>query len=158
MSDIVNKISDIVTKIFEFLFGWAVSISPIFGIIFIAFVLSLLSSVSWKYLTDQTLLKSLREKNKTAQEEIKKYKDDPKKMAELNSKMMKENLENMKLQYKQSIKPMLATLIPFGFAFVWIRKTYEPFGDIFLGLGGIGTYIIFSIIFSMVIRKVMKVY
>ena len=148
----------VLEKFFDFIFGWAVSISPIVGIIFIAFLLSLLSTLSWKFLTDQVLLKSLREKNAKAREETKKYRDDPKKLAELNSKMAREALEDMKLQYKQSIKPMIATLIPFAFVFIWIRKTYEPLGAVFLGLGGIWTYIIFSIVFSMILRKVMKVY
>jgi len=143
---------------FNFIFGWAVVISPIVGIIFISLILSLLSTLSWKYLTDQDLLKSIREKTKNLQEELKKNKDEPNKLAGLNSKMAKENWEAMKIQYKQSIKPMLITLIPFALAFVWIRKTYEPFGDIFLSMGGIGSYIVFSIVFSMILRKVMKVH
>lgn len=144
--------------IFNFLFGWAVAMSPLVGIIFVSFVLSLLSTISWKYLTDQVLLKELRTKTKNMQAQLKEHKSNPEKLKELNSKMTKEHFEIMKTQYKQSIKPMLATLVPFALAFVWIRKTYEPFGDIFLSLGGIGTYIVFSIVFSMVLRKLMKVY
>ncbi len=149
---------EVINNIFDFLFGWALVVSPLLGIIFISFVLSMISTLAWKYLTDQILLKSLREKSSSMREDFKKYKNDPKKMAELNSKMAKENFEIMKLQYKQSIKPMIATLIPFAFVFIWIRKTYEPLGAVFLGLGGIWTYIIFSIVFSMILRKVMKVY
>ena len=148
----------VVSQIFNFLFGWAVAISPLIGIIFVSFVLSLLSSICWKYLTDQDLLKSVRESSSKLREEMKKHKDDPKKLSELNSKMAKESLETMKIQYKQSIKPMIATLIPFALAFVWIRNTYQPFGDIFLGMGAIWTYIIFSMVFSMILRKAMKVY
>jgi uncharacterized membrane protein (DUF106 family) len=143
---------------FNFIFGWAVAISPLVGIIFISLVLSSISSIAWKYLTDQDLLKALREKNSKMREETKKHKDDPEKLKEINSKMAREALEDMKSQYKQSLKPMLVTLVPFALAFIWIRKTYEPLGDVFLMFGGIGTYIIFSIIFSMVLRKVMKVY
>ena len=147
-----------VEKIFNLIFGWAVAISPLFGIIFISFILSMFSTICWKYLTNQTLLKELREEAGKLRAEFKKYKDDPKKLVELNKKMAKDNLEAMKSQYKQSIKPMIVTIIPFGLAFVWIRKTYQPFGDIFLSMGGIGSYIIFSIVFSMVLRKLMKVY
>ena len=156
---------EIINKIFEFLFGWAVDpnntsaiFSPLFGIIFISFILSAISSLSWKFLTDQDVLKALREKNTKMREELKKYKDDAKKVAELNAKMAKDALEDMKTQYKQSLKPMIVTLVPFALAFIWIRKTYEPLGHIFFTFGGIGTYIIFSIVFSMIIRKVMKVY
>lgn len=148
----------VVKEIFDFLFGWAVAISPLLGIIFISFILSLLSSIAWKYLTDQDLLKSIRENSSKLREEMKKHKDDPKKLSEINSKMGKESLETMKIQYKQSIKPMIATLIPFALAFVWIRNTYQPFGDIFLGMGAIWTYIVFSMVFSMILRKAMKVY
>ena len=91
-------------------------------------------------------------------EEFKKHKNDPKKLAEINSKMAKENLDIMKTQYKQSIKPMLITLIPFAFVFIWIRKIYEPLGDILFGMGGIWSYIVLSIVFSMVLRKLLKVY
>ncbi len=143
---------------FNFIFGWAVAISPLVGIIFVSLILSFISTIAWKYLTDQTLLKDIRERTKKVHEEFKKYKSDPKKLAELNSKMAKENLEAMKIQYKQSIKPMIVTLVPFALTFVWIRKTYEPFGDIFLNMGGIWTYIVFSVVFSMVLRKVMKVH
>lgn len=147
-----------VDSTFNFLFGWAVAISPLIGIIFISIILSFLSAIAWKYLTDQSLLKSLKDKSKSLQEELKKYKTDPKKLTELNSKLMKENLENMKTQYKQSIKPMIITMIPFAFVFIWIRKIYEPFGDVLLGMGGIWSYIVLSVIFSMIIRKVMNVY
>lgn len=148
----------VVNQIFDFLFGWAVSISPLFGITVVSFVLSILSALSWKYLTDQTLLKSVRDKTKALQEEFKKNKSDPKKLSELNTRMAKENFDAMKIQYKQSVKPMIITLIPFALVFIWIRKTYAPIGAVIFGFGGIGTYIILSIIFSMILRKVMKVY
>ncbi len=147
-----------VDAIFDLLFGWAVAISPLLGIIIISFVLSVLSTVSWKYLTDQVLLKDIRERMKGGHAKLKEHKDNPEKLKELNSKMAKENIDAMKVQWKQSIKPMLVTMVPFAFAFIWIRKTYEPFGEIFLSFGGIGAYIIFSIVFSMILRKVMKVY
>ncbi len=147
-----------VDAIFDFLFGWSVGISPLFGIIIVSFVLSILSTVSWKYLTDQVLLKDIRERIKSTHAKMKEHKDNPEKLKELNSKMAKENFETMKIQWKQSLKPMLATMIPFAFAFIWIRKTYEPFGDVFLSFGGVGAYILFSIAFSMILRKVMKVY
>ncbi|HLC58881.1 MAG TPA: EMC3/TMCO1 family protein [Candidatus Nanoarchaeia archaeon] len=149
---------EFINNIFEFLFGWAVAISPLVGIIFISFVLSLISTLSWKYLTNQILLKSLRERSKAMSSEIKKYKMDPVKLKESQGKFAKENIDIMKTQYKQSLKPMLVTLVPFALAFVWIRKVYEPFGDVFLGIGGIWTYLIFSIIFSIVLRKLLKVY
>lgn len=148
----------IIDSIFNFLFGWAVAISPLVGIIFVSFVLSLLSTLSWKYLTDQILLKELREKTKALHAQVKNNKDNPAKLKEINSKMAKENLESLKLQYKQSIKPMIATLIPFAFAFSWIRNNSAFQADIFLSFGGVGSYIIFSIIFSMILRKAMKVY
>ncbi len=148
----------VLDSVFNFIFGWAVAISPLVGIIFISFILSLISTISWKYLTDQILLKSMREKTKSMQDEIKKHKTDPKKMSELNKKMMEENMDAMKVQWKQSIKPMIVTLVPFALAFIWIRKTYEPFGDVLLNMGGIWSYVLLSVVFSMILRKIMKVY
>jgi uncharacterized membrane protein (DUF106 family) len=144
--------------LFNFLFLWAVNVDPLFGIFLVAAILSLISVVSWKYLTDQTLLKDLRERTKKMQAQIKEHRGNPDKMKEINSKMGKDQMQAIKLQYKQSIKPMMVTLIPFAFVYVWIRNTYEPFGDILFSFGGVGTYIIFTIVLSMVLRKIMKVY
>lgn len=148
----------VLERFFEIIFGWAVAMSPLLGIILISFVLSMISTLSWKYLTDQILLKSIKEKTQSMKEEFKKHKSDPNKLTELNAKFAKENWDAMKTQYKQSIKPMIVTMIPFFLVFAWVTKTYKPLGDIFLGMGGIGTYILFSVIFSMILRKVMKVY
>src|SRR3989338_9470100 len=142
-----------VDQILGFLFGWAINISPLFGIIVISFILSLVSLLAFKYLTDQELMKSFKERSKEMQNEIKKHKNDPKKMMEVNKKVQAEQMDLIIQQFKQSLKPMLVTLIPFILIFTWIRNIYEPFGTVFLGMGGIGNYIVFSLIFSLILRK-----
>ena len=128
---------------------------PLSGVIIVAFIITLLTTLVYKYFTDQEALKKIKEDHKLLQEEMKNNKDNPKRMAELQKEMLQKGLlEPMKHQ----LKPLLITFIPFILIFGWLRETYQAVGDIFIGLGWFGTYIIFSIIFSMILRKVMKVY
>jgi len=52
-------------------------------------------------------------------------------------------------------------MIPFGLFFIWLRKIYNVAGLINLGLFSLSwfwVYVIFSIIFNMILRKILKVY
>jgi len=90
------------------------------------------------------------------QKEMKDLKEDPKKMMEVQKKAMEKNMKYM----LQSLKPTLFTFIPIIFIFGWLRGYYETLGNpsILFGLGWIWIYIIFSIVISMVLRKVLKIY
>lgn len=141
---------------FNLLFGWALDISPVVGLIVVTFVATLLVTLAYKYLTDQVKMKELKETMKTMQKEVKQYKDDPTKMMQHNKEIMSKNLE----YFKQSWKPMVFTMIPFIVMFGWLRTTYDPITLNFLGIfdNWFWVYFIFSIIFSMILRKIMKVY
>jgi|SRR3989344_1230966 len=137
------------------LFSWTLKFGYMWGIIIIAFILTLLTTLVYKYFTDQEALKNIKEENKKLQEEMKSHKGNPAKMAELQKQALQKGLiEPMKHQ----IKPLLITFLPFILIFGWLRTTYGDVGTIFLGMGWFGTYFIFSIIFSMALRKVLKVH
>lgn len=143
-------------RFFDIIFGWAIRLTGDFGgIIIISFIITLLTTLVYKYFTDQEALKRIKDENKQLQDKMKEHKGDVKKMAELQKEALQKGLiEPMKHQ----LKPLLITMIPFVLIFGWLRKTYENTGDLFLIFGWFGTYVIFSIIFSMALRKLLKVY
>ena len=144
----------VLDNFFNIIFGWTIKIGPLFGIIFISFLITLLSTLAYKYFTDQNALKLLKEDHKRIQEEMKKHKDDAKKIAELNKEALQKSLE----PFKHQIKPLLITFIPFILIFAWLRTAYVNTGDLFLGIGWFGNYILFSFVFSIALRKLLKVY
>lgn len=151
----------VIDTVFNFLLGWTLKLgSPLVGVLIISFIITLLTTLVYKYFTDQNALKQIKEDNKKLQEEMKKYKDDPKKVMELQKEAFSKGfMEPMKHQ----LKPLLITFIPFLLIFSWMRKVYAASDAVVLNLGimsfgWFGTYIISSIVFSMILRKVMNVY
>nr|MBI4156842.1 DUF106 domain-containing protein [Candidatus Woesearchaeota archaeon] len=138
---------------FNFIFGWAVNISPLIGMIVISFFLTLIVTLVYKWTTDQVMMKSLKDELKQHQKEMKNYKDDPKKMMEIQGKAMEKNMK----YFMHSLKPMIITFIPLILVFGWLKLTYNGI-EVLFGLSWIWSYIIFSMIFSIVLRKVLKVY
>lgn len=129
--------------------------SPLTGIIFVSFILTLLSTLAYKLFTDQKLMKDVKDEMKDIRKEMKEFAHDPAKVAELQ----KRSLEKSANQMKQSFKPMLITIIPFLLVFNWLRTEYEVLTVNFLGISSwFWTYFIFTIIFSIVLRKLLKVH
>jgi len=65
------------------------------------------------------------------------------------------NAEMMKLtgvMFKSSMKPMFATMIPFLILFWWLRGVYAPVLS-----SWIWYYIGYSVVASIILRKVLKV-
>lgn len=141
--------------LFEMLFGWSVKIHPLFGIAFIAFLLTLIVTLLYKYTTNQSAMKSLKDEIKSLQKEMKENKGDNNKVMQIQKEAMEKNIKYM----KHTLTPMLLSFLPIVLIFGWVRATYDPFGKIFFSVfGWLGSYIIFSIIFSYAMRKLLKVY
>jgi uncharacterized membrane protein (DUF106 family) len=143
---------------FNSIFGWAVNMSPLAGIIFVSFILTLLSTLAYKLFTDQKLMKDVKDEMKDIRKEMKEFAHDPAKVAELQ----KRSLEKSANQMKQSFKPMLITIIPFLLVFNWLRTEY---GEMSLAVDSwwfisswFWTYFIFTMVFSIVLRKLLKVH
>jgi len=140
---------------FNAIFGSIIAKSPLWGLILISFVLTLLITVAYKYLTDQELMKSLKKEMKDFQKEMKDFKDEPSKIMELQKKAMEKNMKYM----MQSFKPTLFTFIPLIIVFGWLRNVYTEQTVSFIGISSwFWLYIIFSIVFSIILRKVMRVH
>ncbi len=121
---------------------------PRTSIIVFSFIVTLFITIVTYFISDRDRMKELKEKQKKLQKEMKNYKDNPEKMLELQKELMKDMPEQM----KHSFKPMLITLIPLLLVFTWFRNIYNPL----LGGWWIAYYIVASMIFSIVLRKIFK--
>jgi uncharacterized membrane protein (DUF106 family) len=98
---------------------------PIFlAIVLISFIISLLISIIYKYTTDQTQMKALKDEIKKGQENMKLHKKDPEKMLKIQKKVMDSNMKYMTL----SLKPTLFTFLPIILIFGWLNGhlAYDP--------------------------------
>ena len=146
----------VIAEIFDALFGWTLYFGELYGLIIISFILTLLSTLAYKFLTDQKALKALKEETKEINKKIRENKSNPEKLSQLQSQAMQKSFEQM----KHSFRPILFTFIPFLLVFIWLRQTFEDSQLNFLGFinSWIWTYILLSIVFSIVLRKVLKVH
>jgi uncharacterized membrane protein (DUF106 family) len=133
---------------------------PLKAIGLLSIVLSLFVTLIYKFMTDQVLMKELKKDLKKHQKHMKEHRKDATKMSELSKKSMETNMKYM----RQTMKPMLITMLPFLLIFQWLRGTFDstiifPLGLPFWpgDLGWIGSYIIFSMIFTTAFRKILDV-
>ena len=106
-------------------------------------------------------MKNLKDESIELSNQAKLYKDDAAKVAELTSESFKKSMATMKLSFRQ----MIYTIVPLLLLFSWLRSLYSEGGmffDIPLGLFGVingwlFSYIVISVIFSMVLRNVLNV-
>lgn len=106
------------------IFAPLLNLSSLWGIIIIAFIVTVIMTVIYKLMTDQELMKTLKQDMKALQKEVKQYRDHPKKMMEANKKMMEKNMKYM----GHSMKPTLITFIPIIIIFGWLNAhmAFEP--------------------------------
>ncbi len=156
----------VLNSFFNAIFGFIVDKSPVGTVLIVSFILTLIVTLVYKLTTNQTLLKALKEEMKTLRADMKLYKNDHSKLMELQKKSMEKSMEQM----KHTIKPMIITFIPLIFIFGWLRDTYPaeqiilkfPFNlpkmGSSLGFGWLGIYVLSSVIFSIILRKILKVH
>ena len=122
--------------------------NPKSSLLVISVIVTLISTLVHKRLTNQEHLKSLKKRQKEIQKELKGCKEENI-LKELNSEMLK--LTGVMM--KSSFKPMFVTIIPFLILFWWIRDIYTPV----LGSSWIWYYLGFSVVSSIILRKVMDI-
>ncbi|MCK4997002.1 DUF106 domain-containing protein [Candidatus Pacearchaeota archaeon] len=124
------------------------SVQPKYSIAMFSVLVTLVSTMVQKWLTNQEHLKTLKARQKELQKEIKKTKD-PTLLQGINKEMMDITM----VMFKSSMKPMFVTIIPFLLLFSRLKGVYVPV----LGSSWIWYYLGYSIVASMIIRKVFKV-
>lgn len=122
--------------------------NPKVSIIVFSALITLISTAVTAWLTDQEHMKEMKARQKELNKQLKTAKPGEKLFKEIQAEIMQITGTMMKAQFK----PMLVTIVPFLILFAWLRNTYEPL------MGGywIAYYIVSSIVFSTIYRKVFK--
>ena len=124
--------------------------NPKVSVIVLSFVVTLIMTFVTKKFTNQSRMKELKDIQKACQLKLKDNRGNPEKLTEVNKEMMQCSMELM----KHSFKPLLITFLPLIIFFWWIRGIYAATT---LGGSWIWYYIISGVIWSIVLRKVLKV-
>lgn len=93
-------------------------------VVIMAFIITLLITLIYKFTTNQNLMKELKSEMKELQKEMKELKSDPQKMMGVQKKAMQTNMKYM----SHSMRSMLFTFIPIILIFGWMNShlAYEP--------------------------------
>lgn len=152
-----DSVGNGINVVMGFLFSWSILISPYLCIFLVTIFLTLISTVVYKYTSDQTRLKIIKEEMDGLKKKMKDSKGDMQKYSEYNKKLTGLSLETMKHSIF-NFKYMIITLIPLGLAFNWLRLTFSPMNLWGSAWGWFWIYMIFSLIVSQLARKILKVY
>lgn len=127
-----------------------------YNLLLMSFLITGIITLAYKFFTDQKLMKELKDELKALQNEMKELKEHPEKVMELQKKAFEKNMKYM----MQSLKPTLITMLPILLIFGWLRSYYTVLGNpvVLFGLSWFWVYFIFTIILSIALRKLMKIY
>ena len=104
-------------RLLDPVFNPLLSLGPFWALFIISFVISLVIVVIYKYTTDQTLMKSLKDEMKEFQKEIKELKEHPEQAMKVQKKAMQTNMKYM----MQSFKSTIYTFVPIIILFGWLN-------------------------------------
>jgi len=147
---IKNSVEYILNPTAGALLNWDMTL----GMAIIVLVLSIFMTLVQKYATDQKTLKEMKDEQKRLNDEAKKVRDNPEKMMEIQKESMKFMVPMMKL----STRALIFTGIPFILFFRWFNDFFTVIDFRFFGfLDWFWFYLLGSIIFSSIFRKILKV-
>ncbi|MEM0465213.1 MAG: EMC3/TMCO1 family protein [Candidatus Pacearchaeota archaeon] len=142
---IKNNVEAILNPTLGKLLDWNIYI----GFIFIVGLTSLTLTLAQKYLSDQKQLRELKKEQQILNEEMKKYKNHPEKLLEIQKKQ----LEFIPKTFNLTLMPMIYSSIPIVLLFRWFGDILNPV----FGKWWVLYYIIGAMIFSAIFRKVFDV-
>lgn len=100
--------------------SWLISMPYFWSILIVSLIVTLLTTLIYKFATNQAELKRIREEMKKHQEEMKKHsKTNPKKAMEIQKKVMSLSGEQM----KHSFSSMIYTFLPVILIFGWMSSS-----------------------------------
>lgn len=161
--DKITFLKNAVHYLFDPTLGWLLRLNLTLGMFIIVFIIALISIIAQKYGTDQKTLKEIKHEQKKLQEEMKAVREHPEKLMALQKKQMEFIPQTMKL----STRPIIYTGIPFILLFRWFSDLFTAgnkftlaVNPTFFNIGWLTWfwfYLIFTLVFSMILRKVFKV-
>ena len=106
------------------IFSPLLSLPPLLSIFLISTILTLAIVLLYKKLTDQKLMKDLKDELKELNKQVKELKNHPKEMMKVQKKAMETNMKYM----MHSLKPTLYTFLPIILIFGWLNAhmAYYP--------------------------------
>lgn len=106
------------------IFSPMLKLPPAVGIGIIALLISVIITVVYKYMTDQTMMKDVKTRQKDLQKKMKELRNQPDKLIKVQKEAMDLNLKYM----SQSFKPTLITFLPIIIIFGWLNANlaFEP--------------------------------
>lgn len=110
----------VVGDIFDPILSPLLNMNSALAILIITITTSLIITILHKYVTNQALIKSSKERQKKIREEIKKHRDNPEKMMKLNKESMAASLPML----KETMKVTAITAIPFLLIFAWLYANF----------------------------------
>lgn len=154
--DSVPAIKNAVNLVLNPTFGFLLQVNLHWGFIIITLFVTFITTLVQKYATDQDALKAIKDEQKAMQQEMKNYQNNPQKMLEFQKKQFEKIPETMEL----TMKPLLYTAIPFIILIRWFSDTFKNLNDpeFFGFMSWFWAYLLLAIIFSIILRKLLKVY
>jgi len=123
------------------------------GMIIITALISLFTIIVQKYTVDNASLRELKNDHKKMQQDMKSLKDNPEKLMELQGESMKKSMEVLSL----SSKSFIYTTIPLVLFIRWFGDYFSLVDvKIFGFMHWLFAYILFSLIFSIIFRRLFK--
>ena len=104
------------SMVLDLMFGWVLAFDLWIAIFILAFLITLLMTLVYKWATDQNEMKRLKKQLKDLQKKMREQRENPKNVMQLQKKLMSINMEYM----KKSLKPALYTFIPIILVFGWM--------------------------------------
>lgn len=139
---------------------------PLLSVVLLSLLMTFITTIIYKYTTDQAKLKSYREELKSIRKQMNESKQD---LGKLNG-LQKRSMEISMDQLKHSFKPMIITFVPAILIFALIKNSL-PITQVIInlpfdvpkmganeGFGWFGVYLVTSFIFSGLLRKFLKVH
>lgn len=134
--------------------------NPALDIYLITIVTSLFITLVNKYFTDQVQIKALRQEMKELQKKMRKtMTKDPEKAQKMQKEIFKKNMQH--IRHAMNPKVMLITIFPFILLLPFMQVHYSVFGTVFtfltINFNWFWSYIVFSLINSILIKKILNV-
>ncbi len=109
---------------FDTAFGFMLNWPPLWAILALSLIISLIIVLAYKWMTDQKEMKRLKDDLSAHQKKMKELKSDPEKLMKAQKEAMSVNMQYM----TKSMKPTLITFIPIILIFGWMNAhfAYEP--------------------------------
>lgn len=137
--------------------------SPLVSILVFSAVITFLLTWAYKKLINYPKYKEITDRQKVLRKEMKGLKDQDK-LLKINNEMMELSMQSLKMTFK----PMIITFIPLVLVYGLLGKAYTGAGIgniiawgadlpvIHTGGGWLFCYIVFSLIFNVIFRKILK--